>query len=127
MTSPNKFPRIFRNFVGMLRKLTLKVNPGSPKWPKSVLLRKSNNFLLRPAMQLILSLKYSSWNALTGKNHPCPEKNLYVEKNDFKVTKNRIFGYGILTTFRKSHFSTANIENNYNKVYIAKNYIKGRV
>ena len=88
---------------------------------------KSNNFLLRPARELILPLKYSSWNALTGKYHPRPEKNLYVEKNDLKVTKNRIFGYGILTTFRKSHFSTANIKNNYNKVYIAKNYIECRV
>ena len=78
------------------------------------------NFLLRPAKELILPLKYSSWNALTGKYHPRPEKNLYVEKNDLKVTKNRIFGYGILTTFRKLHFSTANIKNNYNKVTLTK-------
>ena len=49
---------------------------------------------------------------------------LYVEKNDLKVTKNRLFGYGILTTFGKSHFSTMKIENNYNKVYSAKNYIE---
>ena len=89
--------------------------------------RKLNNFFLRPARELSLALKYSYLNVLTGKYHPRSGKNLYVEKNDLEVTKNRIFGYGILTTFRKSHFSTANIENNYNKVYIAKNYIKDRV
>ena len=84
-------------------------------------------FFLRPARELIVSLKYSYLNALTGKYHPRPGKNLYVEKNGLKVTKNRIFGHGILTTFGKSHFSTTNIENNYNKVYIARNYIKYRV
>ena len=88
---------------------------------------KLNNFFLRPARELIFSLKYFSWNALTGKYHPRPGKNLYVEKNDLKVTKTRIFGYGVLTTFRKSHFLTMSIENNYNKVYIAKNYIEYRV
>ena len=30
-------------------------------------------------------------------------------------------------TFRESHFSTMNIENNYDEVYIAKNYFKNRV
>ena len=84
-------------------------------------------FFLRPARELSLALKYSYLNVLTGKNHPCSGKNLYVEKNDLELTKNRIFGYGILTTFRKSHFLTANIENNYNKVYIARNYIEDRV
>ena len=32
-----------------------------------------------------------------------------------------------MITFRKLQFSTVNIENNYNKVYIAKNYVKNRV
>ena len=43
------------------------------------------------------------------------------------MTKNLFFGYENLTTFRKSHFSTMNIENNYNKVYIARNHIENRV
>ena len=76
---------------------------------------------------LNFSIKYSSLNVLTRKNHPCSGKNLYVEKNDLKVTKNRVFGYGGLTTFRKSHFSTLNIENNYNKVYTADINIRDRV
>ena len=84
-------------------------------------------FFLRPARELILALKYSHLNVLTGKYHPRPGKNLYVEKNDLKVTKNRFFGHEILSTFRKSHFSTTTIENNYNKVYIARNYIEYRV
>ena len=78
---------------------------------------------MRPARELIFSLKYSYFNVLTGKYHHRPGKNLYVEKNDIKVTKNRLFGYGIWTTFRKSHFSTTNIENKYNIVYIARNNI----
>ena len=86
-----------------------------------------NNFFLRPARELIFSLKNSYLNVLTGDYHPCPGKNLYVEENDLKLTKNRFFWYGILTTFRKSHFSTTTIGNNYTKVYIAKNYIEYRV
>ena len=84
------------------------------------------NFL-RPARELNFSLKYSFSNVLTGKYHPCPEKILYVEKSDLKLTKNLFFGYGILSTFKKSHFLTINIGNNYNKVYIAANYFKYRV
>ena len=83
-----------------------------------------NNFFLRPARELIFTLKYSYLNVLTGKYHSCPGKNLFVEKNDLKMTKNRFFGHGILTIFRKSHFSTFNIENNYNKVNTAKNNIE---
>ena len=56
-----------------------------------------------------------------------PWKNSYVEKNDLKMTKNRFFGYEFLTTFSKSHFWTMNIENNYDKKYTVKNYIRGRV
>ena len=62
-----------------------------------------------------------------GNNHPRPGKNFDVEKNDLKKTKNRVFGYGILITFRKSHFLTMNSKNNYNKVHIAKNNNKKRV
>ena len=58
------------------------------------------------------------------KNHPRPGKILYVEKNDFKLTKNRFFGYEILTTFRKSHFSTMKKENNYSTNNIAKKTLK---
>ena len=105
----------------------LKVDPGSQKWPKSVLLPKIEYLFLKPTGELILSLKHSSLNVLTGKSHQRPGKNLYVWKNDLKVTKNRFFEYGIQTTFRKSHFSAMNIENNHNKVYNAKNYIKNRV
>ena len=81
-------------------------------------------FFLRPARKLIFSLEHSFLSVLTGKHHFRPGKNLYVENNDLKMTKNRFFGYEILTTFRKSHFSTMNFENNYNKVYIAKNHFK---
>ena len=88
---------------------------------------KLDNVSLRPARELIFSLKNFYLNGLTGKYHSCPGKILYVEKNDLKVTKNRFFGYGILTAFGKSHFSTTNIKNNYNKVYIAKNYVQYRV
>ena len=84
---------------------------------------KMNNFFLRPASELIFSLKYSSWEVITGKNHPRPEKKLYVEQNDLKMTKNRFLGFGFVTIFRKSHFSTMNIENNYKKVLFAKNYM----
>ena len=59
--------------------------------------------------------------------HPRPGKNWYLEKNDRKVTKNRILGHGILTAFKKSLFPTKNNENNYHKVYIAKNCIKNHV
>ena len=86
-----------------------------------------HNFFWRPARELIFSLQYSYLNVLTGKYHPRPEKILYVEKNDLKVTKNRFFGYEILTTFRKLHFSTTNNGDNYNKVYIARNNIEYRV
>ena len=89
--------------------------------------RKWNNFFLRPARELIFSLKYSYLNVLTGKNHPRPGKKSYVEENDLKVTKNRFFGHEILITFRKPHFSTMKIKINYNKVYIARNYIEYRV
>ena len=82
---------------------------------------------MRPARELIFSLKYSYLNVLTGKYHPRYGKILYFEKIDLKVTKNRFFGYEKLTTFRKSRFSTTNIGNHYNKVYITKNYIKYRV
>ena len=85
------------------------------------------NFFLRQARELIFSLEHFFLNLLGGNYHPRPGKNLYVEKNDLKVTKNRFFGYRILTIFRKSHFLTMNIENNYIKVYGARNYIKYRV
>ena len=88
---------------------------------------KLNNFFLRPARELIFSLKDFYLKVLTGKDHPRPGKILYVEKSDLKVTKNRFFTQGILTTFRELHFSTTTIENNYNKVYIAKNHIEYRV
>ena len=55
---------------------------------------------MKPARELTFSLKNSTLNLLTGNNHSCPGKNLYVEKNDLKMTKNRFFGYKILTTFR---------------------------
>ena len=84
-------------------------------------------FFSRPASELIFSLKYSSLNALTGKYHPRPGKNLFVEKKDLKVTKNQFFGSGFLTAFTKSLFSSINIEKNYNKVYIARKYIENRV
>ena len=45
---------------------------------------------------------------------------MYVEKNDLKAAKNRFFRKGFLTTFREPYFSTRIIENNSNKVYIAK-------
>ena len=82
---------------------------------------------LRPVEELNFSLKNSPFSLLTRNNNHCPGKNLYVEKNDLKMTKSRIFGYGILTTSGKSHFPTINNENNYNKVHTAKNYIKNRV
>ena len=88
---------------------------------------KLNNFFLRPARELIFALKYSYLNVVTGKYHPRPRKKSYVEKNDLKLTKNRFLRQEILSTFRKPHFLTTNIENNYNKVYIAKNYIEHRV
>ena len=84
-------------------------------------------FFLRPARELIFSLKNSSLIVITGKNQLHPGNNLHVDKNDLKMTKNRFFGYGIAATFRKSHFLTINIENNYDKVYIARNYIKNHV
>ena len=71
--------------------------------PKSVLLQKID-FFLRPARELIFSFQNSSLKMPTGKNHPSPGKNLCVEKNGLKVTKNRFFGSGVLTTFRKSQF-----------------------
>ena len=64
---------------------------------------------------------------LTGKHNLFPGKNLKVEKNDLKMTKNRFFGFETLTTFRHSYFSTITFEINYNKVYNARNYKKSRV
>ena len=87
---------------------------------------KLNNLHLIPARELIFSLKYSSWNVLTGNKHHRSGKNLYVDKNDLKLTKNRFSGYGILTTFRQLHFSTTNIEKIYEKVYIGKYWIESR-
>ena len=118
---------IFRSVDSTLRKSTLNVDLGTPKWPKSVLLRKKRFFFLRPVSELIFSLKEFSLKVLPGNNHPLPGKILYVEKNDPKLTKNRFFGYGILTTFGKSHSSTRNIDNNYEKVSFAKNYFKNRL
>ena len=85
------------------------------------------NFFLRPARELIFSLKYSCLNVLTGKNHPCSGKILYVEKKDLKVTKNRFFGIGILRTFRKSHFSIKNTEIKYKSLHCQKLHQKSRV
>ena len=76
---------------------------------------KKNNFLLRAVTQLISPLKYSFLNVLTGNNHPRRGKNLQVENNDLKMTKNRLLEYDILTTGGKSHFLTMNVENIYNK------------
>ena len=84
-------------------------------------------FFSRPASELVFSLKYSSLKSLTGKYHPRPGKNLFVEKKDLKMAESRFFGYGNLTTFRKSHFSSKNDESIYNKVYIAGNYNENRV
>ena len=100
--------------------MTLKVDPGSQKWPDRYFCGKVLYFFFRPARELIFSLKYFTLIVLTGKYHPRPGKKLYVEENDLKLTKNRIFRYGILTTFRKSHFLAMNIESNYNRVHIAK-------
>ena len=72
----------------------------------------------------MFSLEDSSSNMLTGNDHPSSGKILYVEEKDLKLTKNQFSGYGILTIHRKSHFSTMEIGNNYNKVYIARNYTK---
>ena len=85
------------------------MDPGSQKWPKSVLLRKIEQLYLRPASEIIFSVKNFSLIVVTGIIHPRPGKILYVEKNDLKMTKNRLFGYGVLTTFRKSYFSTMKI------------------
>ena len=59
--------------------------------------------------------------------NPVLGKIYTLKKKDLEVTKNRLFEYGILTTFRKSHFSTMNSENTYNKVYKSKIYIEYRV
>ena len=81
--------------------------------------KKIESLFFRSTTELIFSVKNFFLNTVTGNNHYCSGKNLYVEKNDLKLTKNRFFGYGILTTFRKSHFSTTNIETNYKKVNTA--------
>ena len=114
--SPGNRPRFFWNFACTLRKSTLKVDPGSQKWPKSVILQKIKQLLLRPTRELIFSVKCSYLPVLTGNNHPRPGKILYIEKNGTKLTKNRFFGYGILTTFTKSRFSTMKSKNNYTKI-----------
>ena len=66
--------------------------------------RKLNTFFLRPARELIFSLKNSYLKLITVKHHPFPGKNIKVEKTELKVTKNRFFVYEILTTFRNSFF-----------------------
>ena len=58
------------------------------------------------------------------KQPPRAEKKLCVENNGFKLIKNGFFENGTLTTCRKSHFPNANSENKYNKVQIARNYVK---
>ena len=117
---PGNWSRFYRNFVCTLRKSTLKVDPGSQKWPKSVLLRKFEKLFLTPAKELVFSLKNFYLTVLTGKYHPRPGKNLHVEKNELKMTKNRFFGHGILTTFRESHFSTTKIEKTLTKYTLPK-------
>ena len=115
-------PRIVR-WENWLRMWTLVVKFGQNQY----FCGKLNNLFLRPARELILSLKFFHWIVLTGTNLSRSGKNLYFEKNDLKMTKSRFFGYGILTTFTKTHFSTVKIEKKYNKVYIAKNYVEDRV
>ena len=87
------------------------------------LLREIETLFLRPARELIFSMKYFPLNVLTGTNHPHSGENFYVEKNYVKLTKNRFFRYGILTTCRllTRFSSTVNVENNYDKIHIAKN------
>ena len=102
----------FLKFGPHVEKIDFECVPGSQKWPKSVILRKTEKLLLRPARELIFLLKYSYLNVLTGKNHPRPGNKSYVEKIDLKLTKNRFFQHGFVTTFRKSHFSTLNIGKN---------------
>ena len=61
------------------------LRPGN--WPYSC--RQLKNFF--GTREFILSLKYSSLNVLTENNHSRSGKILYVEKNNLKLTKNRIF------------------------------------
>ena len=124
-TSPRKLTEDFLKFCLYVEKIDFEIwTQVVKKGQNQYFCGKLNNFFLRPARELIFSLQYFYLNLLTGNYHSGPRKNSCVEKNDLKLIKNRFFGHGILTTSRKSHFSTINIENNYNKVYIAKNYIK---
>ena len=126
-TSPWKLTEDLSKFCLTLRKSTLKWTQVVENGQNRYFCGKLNNFFFRPARELIFSLKYFYLDLLTGKYHSRPGKNLYVEKNDLKLTKNRFFTQGILSTSRKSHFSTINTRNNCNKVNNAKNYVKYRV
>ena len=61
-------------------------------------------FFLRPARELIFSLKYFPLSVLTGKYHPCPGRKTYVDKKVLKFTESRFFGYGVLIFFQKIAF-----------------------
>ena len=126
-TSPRKLTKDLLKFYLYVEKIDFEVGPRQSKMAKKYFCGKLKNVFVGPARDFIFKLNDFSLDKLTGNNNPRPEKILYVEKNDLKFTKNWFFGYGILTTLRKSLFSTMNNENNYNKVYNVRNYSRFRV
>ena len=76
---------------------------------------------LRPARELIFSLKYSYLNVLTGKNHPALGKIYTLRKMTPKWPKIDFSDTDFWVLSENRIFLTMNIENTYNKVYIARN------
>ena len=111
-TSHKKHAKIFLTFACTLRKSFLRVDPGSQKLPNLVILQQKEKLSVKPARQLIFSLKNLPSIVLTGNCHIYPGKNSNVEKNDLKVTKNRFFfRKWNFDFFRQPRFSIPNIQN----------------
>ena len=72
-----------------------------PKKLKLVALLETKQKVFRPSRELKISLSF--FTVLTGQKYSGAWKNSYIEKKDLKLTKNRPYGYGNLTTCRKLH------------------------
>ena len=93
---------------------------------------KLNNFFLRPAEELIFSLKHSYLNVLTGKTTPALEKNYTLRKMTSKwpkidfsdmdfwlLSENRIFRpWRLKITITKSKLTKTTLNNGCNRVLI---------
>ena len=116
-----------RNCWKVLLQVCLKIElEGGPTKPKNKKIctfeKKRITFCWDQLEKSPLHQKNLTSKILTGKKLLLPWEKYYpLRKKELKVTKKRFFGYGILTTCRKSLSPAMTIENKYNTVINARN------